>query len=147
MALSGRFWRGRKAKFEVIGQGPQTARCGFRRGPKRWNWPLSWTSFSQGRGKAPTVCATVRSWAIGRPLHNRVVIAMRHMKWEDSEDDAQVELGDGIALPLVRLVRLCEYLNDSSNRKDAQRPSSPARSCFIVACRSCAEDDGQPRSL
>ena len=41
---------------------------------------------------------------------------MKHRGWFDTENDAQVELGEGIAVPLVRLVRLCEYLDIASNR-------------------------------
>ncbi len=48
--------------------------------------------------------------------YKRAVIAMKHRRWFDSEDDAQVELGEGIVVPLMRLVRLCEYLDSPSNR-------------------------------
>jgi hypothetical protein len=95
--------------------------------PKRWSWPLSWINFSQGQGKAPTVCATVRSCAIGRVLHKRAVIAMKHIRWWDDEADAQGRCvsvclepdasGNGTDLPLLRLVRFCDYLDDSSNRE------------------------------
>jgi hypothetical protein len=69
------------------------------------------------------------------------------MKWEDSEDDAQVELGDGIALPLVRLVRLCEYLNDSSNRKGMLRdlPRPRGRVSLWLAARAPKTTDSQGR--
>ena len=44
-------WRG------VVGNGPQTVRSRLPARAKRWNWPLSWTSFSQDQGNAPTACA------------------------------------------------------------------------------------------
>jgi hypothetical protein len=44
-------WRG------VVGNGPQTVRSRLPARTKRWNWPLSWTSFSQDQGNAPTACA------------------------------------------------------------------------------------------
>lgn len=44
-------WRG------VVGNGPQTVRSRLPARTKRWNWPLSWTSFSQDQGNAPTAGA------------------------------------------------------------------------------------------
>src|ERR1039458_4101288 len=44
-------WKG------VVGNGPQTVRSRLPARTKRWNWPLSWTSFSQDQGNAPTACA------------------------------------------------------------------------------------------
>src|SRR5208282_1376822 len=41
----------------VVGNGPQRVRIRLSARTKRWNWPLSWTSFSQDQGNAPTACA------------------------------------------------------------------------------------------
>ena len=72
---------------------------------------------------------------------------MKHRKWQDSENDAHVELGDGIVLPLMRVVRLCEYLDSPSNRDGMRQDlhSSRGRVSLWLAVHAPKTMDSQGR--
>ncbi len=66
-----------------------------------------------------------------RSLHERAILAMKHKRWWDLEVDAQGRCasicvepdasGNGTDVPLVRLVRLCDYLDNPSNREEMRK--------------------------